>query len=108
MSNTKHHAIAVTCYRKDMIQKAHKKATEIFKNRVSNILESDYNGFSSFFIAPDGSKEYWEASDLGDAQRKKFKNWIKKQAFEDGSSPISFCEFFYGDDNGESSVVEHN
>ena len=108
MGYIRHHGIAVTSWNDELIKKAYKKATRIFKSRTSNIIESDVNGYKSFFIAPDGSKERWEESDIGDVQRKKFKEWINKQAYEDGSNSLSFCEFFYGDDNGESLIEAHN
>ncbi len=108
MGYIRHHAIAVTSWNIDLIQKAHKKAIQIFKNRTSNLMEGDINEFKTFFIAPDGSKEGCGESDIGDVQRKTFKDWIKKQAYEDGSNSLSFCEFFYGDGNGGSSIEEHN
>jgi hypothetical protein len=107
MGYIKHHGIAVTSYGKD-ICKAHKKAKKIFGDRTSEILNSEMNNYQSFFIAPDGSKEGWEESNAGDNQRKSFVKWVNKQAFKDGSNSISFCEFFYGEDNGDSQVENHN
>ena len=108
MGYIRHHAIAVTSWDNDSIQKAHEKAVEIFKDRASGILDSQTNGYRSFFIGPDGSKLGWDESEIGNVQRKAFVNWINKQAYEDGSSALSYCEFFYGDDEGESKVVNHN
>lgn len=96
MSYIKHHAIVVTGH-SPIIGKAHKKALKLFNGRVSNLIESDMNNYKSFFIAPDGSKEGWECSQIGDKQREKFKKWIKKQSYSDGSNPISFCEVSYSD-----------
>ena len=108
MGYIKHHAIVVTSWDSSLIKKAHKKSIEIFNDRTSNIVKSHINGYKSFFIAPDGSKEGWEDSDYGDSQRKIFKDWINKQSYEDGSNSLRFCEFFYGDDNKESLVESHN
>jgi hypothetical protein len=108
MGYIRHHAIAVTSWNDELIKKAHEKATQIFKGRTSTIIESDVNGYQSFFIAPDGSKEGWGESDIGDVQRKTFKDWINEQAYKDGSNTLSFCEFSYGDDNGESLIEAHN
>ena len=108
MGYIRHHAIAVTSWNDELIKKAHEKAMQIFKDRTSSIIESDVNSYQSFFIAPDGSKEGWGESDIGDVQRKTFKDWINEQAYEDGSNSLSFCEFFYGDDNGESLIEAHN
>lgn len=108
MGYIRHHSIAITSWDNELIKKAHEKATQIFKNRTSTLLDSDINGYKSFFIAPDGSKEGWRESDIGNTQRNIFKDWIKEQDFEDGSNSLSFCEFFYGDDNGESLIEAHN
>jgi len=108
MGYIKHHAIAVTSWDTTLIEKAHKKAITIFDDRTSNIVESHINGYKSFFIAPDGSKEGWGDSDNGDEERELFIKWINKQAYEDGSNSLRFCEFFYGDDNGKSLVESHN
>lgn len=108
MGYIRHHGIAVTSWNDELIKKAHEKATQIFKSRTSSIIKSDVNRYQSFFIAPDGSKEGWGESDIGDVQRKTFKDWINEQAYEDGSNSLSFCEFFYGDDNGESLIEAHN
>lgn len=108
MGYIRHHAIIITCYFDELTKKAHEKAKEIFKERTSELLESYVNGYKSFFIAPDGSKEGWEDSRIGDLQREIFTKWIDEQAYEDGSNSISFCEIYYGDDNGESMIESHN
>ena len=108
MGYIRHHAIAVTSCNDELIKKAHEKATQIFKSRTSALLDSYVNNYKSFFIAPDGSKEGWGESDIGDVQRKTFKEWVKEQAYEDGSNSLSFCEFFYGDDKGENFIEAHN
>jgi hypothetical protein len=106
MGHIKHHGIAVTSDIDQLIKEAHTRAKSIFKARTSEILKSETNGYKSFFIAPDGSKEGWEESNKGNDQRKMFVKWINKQAFEDNS--ISFCEFFYGEDKGSSRIENHN
>ena len=108
MGYIKHHAIAVTSGIDDLLKKAHDKAIEIFKDQTSEILQSTTNGYKSFFIAPDGSKEGWEESQIGNKKRANFVKWINKQAYDDGSNSLSFCEFFYGEDNGYSKIENHN
>lgn len=100
MGYIRHHAIAVTSGGME-IKKAHTKAKKIFGNRTSKIIKSNINGFESFFIAPDGSKEGWEDSNKGDDQRHEFIDYLENNL-------INYCEFFYGDDNGESKVLNHN
>ena len=108
MGYIKHHSIAVTSCNDKIIKVAHTKAKSIFNNRTSEILNSDINNYKSFFISPDGSKEGWDDSKKGDNQRKTFINWINQQAYEDGSNSISYCEFFYGDTDGNSKIENHN
>ncbi|WP_439132501.1 hypothetical protein [Polaribacter sp.] len=108
MGYIKHHAITVTSSIDELIKEAHSKAKDIFKERTSEILNSKTNGYKSFFIAPDGSKEGWEESNKGNKQRNTFVDWINSKACEDGSNSISFCEFFYGEDNGYAGIENHN
>jgi len=108
MGYIKHHGIAVTSSINELIKEAHAQAKSIFKERTSEILNSKTNGYKSFFIAPDGSREGWEESNNGNHQRETFVKWINEQAYEDGINSISFCEFFYGEDNGYSKIENHN
>jgi hypothetical protein len=108
MGYIRHHAIAVTSFDKKLIQEANIKAVEVFGSLTTPIIESHINGYQTFFVAPDGSKEGWEDSDNGDLKREEFINWMDKQAYKDESNALSFCEFFYGDDEGKSKVENHN
>jgi hypothetical protein len=108
MGYIKHHAIVVTTSIDELIKTAHEKAKEIFETTVSEIIPSKINGYKSFLIAPDGSKEGWSESDTGNVNRKSFIDWVNAQAYEDGSNSLSYCEFFYGEDNGYSEIVSHN
>jgi len=108
MGYIKHHSIVVTTSIDELIKSAHEKAKEIFGTTVSEIIQSKINGYKSFFVAPDGSKEGWGESDTGNDNRKAFIDWCNAQAYEDGSNSLSYCEFFYGEDNGYSEIVSHN
>tara|TARA_R110000851_G_scaffold147756_1_gene287757 strand:- start:745 stop:1071 length:327 start_codon:yes stop_codon:yes gene_type:complete len=108
MGYIKHHGIAVTSSIDELTKEAHTQAKSIFKERTSEIVNSETNGYKSFFIAPDGSKEGWEESNSVNDQRETFVKWVSEQAHEDGSNSISFCEFFYGEDNGYSQIENHN
>ncbi|MGG3872975.1 hypothetical protein [Brevibacillus laterosporus] len=67
MGTIKHNAIVVTDadYAMDKLELVHKKAQELFSSLVSPIIKSNSNGYQSFFVAPDGSKEGWEESMRG-------------------------------------------
>lgn len=62
MGYVKHNSIIVTDYKDDRIITIHKKARKMFGVHVSDIVASELNGYCSFFIAPDGSKEGWDFS----------------------------------------------
>ena len=66
------------------------------------------NSYLSFFIPPDGSKEGWPDSDLGDERRARFIAWLHDQEFEDGGSCLAWAEVQYGDEDGEQVVVLHS
>lgn len=101
MGYIRHYAIVVTSYSDEKIKPLHKKAKKIFGKLVSNIVQSKRNGFETFFIGPDGSKLGWETSNKGIKKRSKFISILQKKG-------VTYCEFFYGDDEFESRVTKHN
>ena len=111
-----HHAIVVTSWNEKAIQLAHQKATEIFSKpnmfgkfvMISPIIASPTNGYSSFFIPPDGSKEGWDESYKGDSNRDEFVDWLNSQRYEDSSSPFSWAEIQYGDEDGDNRITRNN
>lgn len=109
MGYIRHHAIIVTSWDEERMEVARNKAIEVFGElMVSTFVQSKVNGNISFFIGPDGSKEGWEESESSDVNRGIFIDWLKSQAFEDGSSIYSWVELFYGDDNGKAGITAHN
>ncbi len=74
-----HNAIMVTECSESCMEKAYTKAKEIFGDLCSEIINSPFNGYQSFFIAPDGSKEGWEDSDIFDRKRGDFFEWWTEQ-----------------------------
>lgn len=92
-----HHAIICTSWDKESLEDARTKAVEIFGSEaVSLVAASQMNGYGSFFVAPDGSKEGWVDSDLGDQKRNEFLDWLSA---EDQSELFADCvEVQYGGD----------
>lgn len=107
MGYMRHHAIIVTSWDDTKLKLAHIKALELFSTQVSIIVPSPINGYTSFFIAPDGSKEGWEDSNIGDRKRSEFIAYVENRDRYDFSS-LSYCEVYYGDDEGNCQIVEHN
>lgn len=101
------HTIVVQSWSKKDIAKAHAKAKEMFP-WVSGISPDQTNGYRAFFVPPDGSKEGWAESDLGDDRRKAFKRWLREQAYDDGSTNLEWVEVQFADDEGEAFVLDHD
>ncbi|KQL17666.1 hypothetical protein [Cytobacillus solani] len=71
---------------------AHEKAVELFSNLVSPVIQGKTNGYQSFFVAPDGSKEGWDLSDEYDEKRKQLADFIDSLAYGDGSNCVQFVD----------------
>ena len=64
---------------------------------VSNVVSAVANGYASFAVLPDGSKEWWEESRKGDEARQAIIDWLERQAYEDGSNKFSWVEVSFGE-----------
>jgi hypothetical protein len=100
-----HHAIIVTGHN-NAVAKAHGVALDIFDDMVTPIVTSRTNGYLSFMVAPDGSKAGWGESDDGDRRRERFVAYLDQQRYEDYSSPLDWVEVQYGDDEGDTRIVD--
>ena len=98
-----HHAIIVTSCIEGLLDRALIQAQAIFEY-VSPISKKAVNGYQSFFIPPDGSKEGWGESDDGDERRQHFIDWLTSQAFEDGSNSLTWIEVQYGDGDHDDKI----
>lgn len=107
MGYMRHHGFLVTCYKRSLIDEARLHA-EALGLVVSPVVESPWNGYTSFAVFPDGSKEGWEPSDEHDAARSSFATWLHRQRYSDGSTPLDWIEVQYGDDNGEADICDHS
>jgi len=105
MGYISHHSILVTSFCHEAIGKAHNKANKIMPDLVSKIIKSRINEYYSFCIFPDGSKEGWNDSDIGNNQRDIFINWINKQRYEDNSSIYDWIEIEFGGDNEINKIL---
>ena len=105
-----HHAIIVISWDKGSIVAAHKKACEIFENQnflgtisyITEITPEATNGYRSFLISPDGSKEGWETSDRGDIARNRFIQWLDSQK----DNYCEYAEVQFGDENGDNRLLK--
>ena len=103
-----HHAIVVTSWSEKRTKEAHNYARIIFAELnacVSEITPMVTNGYTSFFIAPDGSKEGWPESDACNEARDEF---FKKINSLDGF--VDAVEISFGGDEPSvnTEVIRYN
>ncbi len=73
MGTTVHHAIIVSSWSLKHLHKARAAALSVFPpQQVTKIGPEVTNGYCTFYVGPDGSKEGWEVSDVGDENRAVF------------------------------------
>lgn len=111
MGYMRHHAIVVTSYQENAIKAAREKAIELLRAQdseidrtnadrlVSPIIDGTRNGYSSFLIAPDGSKEWWDESDRIAAAREAWIQWAR--GFD---GPLDWVLVQFGDDERETKI----
>ena len=114
MGYMRHHAIIVTGWPEEKMIEANKRAKKIFeknfdgepfekgrsKRLVSDIIKGLSNDEYSFFIAPDGSKEGWQTSDLGDNARKQFLDWMEAE-----DNYLDYVELSFGGDGDYEKIT---
>ena len=109
MGYIRHDAIIAASWKKEHIEAARAKAEEIGLT-CSGIVKSPTNGYKSFMIAPDGSKEGWEASDKGIAMRAEWVAWMRGHDREE--EPCMWVDWahvnFGGDDDDLSTLADHS
>ena len=59
--------------------------------------ETLVNGYHTFIVVPNGSKEGWEDSDNGDRLRERVIIRLSKDNYEDNSSPWNWVEVGFGE-----------
>lgn len=97
----RHDAIIVTCQNGVELATHRQLACDLGLD-CSEIVCSKMNGYLSFMIAPDGSKEGWDASDAGDDARAA---WVK---FADERGEVDFIHVWYGGDVSDTPYIENH
>ena len=110
----RHHAIIVTSWDKKSITAAHQKASELFGElnfswkgndgkitEITEITPEVTNGYMSFLISPDGSKEWRVTSDRGNNARSKFINWLTSHE----RIYCNYAEVQFADDEGDNRLL---
>lgn len=105
MGYIRHNAIIVTTWNAELATATAAEARALGLS-VLGPSEEAIDGYRSVVIVPDGSKEGWGDSDLGDERRAALKGWLQSQRYDDGSSPLEWVEVAYGSDDCEASIVD--
>jgi len=107
MGYIRHDAILVTHWNEDFVVESHEKAIQLGLP-CSNIVESIINGYTSFLIAPDGSKEGWPDSSEGDIARNLWIEWAQEK-LKEREYFVDWVHISYGGDEPEyTKIVKHN
>jgi hypothetical protein len=100
----RHHAIVVTGFDPDRVDQARQEAINLHMT-VSEVLRSPVNEYYSFFVAPDGSKEFWTESDDGDKAREALKRYLRAKH---PGGYLDWVEVQYGDDEKATLIMNHS
>lgn len=92
-----HHSIVVASWDLSALCAAHQIAHSLGL-QPSALQTGALNGYCSFFVPPDGSKEGWPESDRGNERRAQFKRWLVAFREADGSSALEWVEVAFGND----------
>jgi hypothetical protein len=69
---------------------------------VSALIDTSTNGYRSFMVAPDGSKDGWNTSDKGNNTRAEIVAWLRT------IGGFDFAEVQFGDEEGDNRLLAHN
>lgn len=102
-----HHTIVVIGWNADKVREAHAFAG-LTGAQVSAIGTSAINGWTSFFVHPDGSKEGWADSDAGDERREHIKAWLRQTTlmWSETAHPESGAPYVVAPQNQDDSEDE--
>lgn len=99
MGYMKHNAIVVTSWDAKRMEMAHAKAVEVLGSLVSPLINGVINSQISFFVAPDGSKEGWSASNEYDEKRSLFLDWLLTNCM------VNYIEVRFGGDDDYEHIL---
>ena len=109
MGTIVHHAIVITSWKNEALDDLVQFASDAGAVVIGPSSES-VNGYRTVTVCPDGSKEGWADSNLGDATRAKIKEWLRAKRYDDDeSSALEWVEVAYGNDmhaEGEAAQIE--
>ncbi len=106
MGYERHDAIVVTSWNREQLAAAAAKAREIGLEVLGPSTEVT-NGFATFLVCPDGSKEGWAESNEHDTKRSALLAYMNGVRYEDGSTCLSWVAVVYSGDDGGAAITAH-
>lgn len=97
-----HDAIVVTSFDIDRLACARDEAIRVGL-ACTGIARSPLNGYVSFLVMPDGSKEGWTDSVRGDNARAAWKDWARRNPDQCDWAHVKFG----GDDAASAALIDH-
>lgn len=109
MGNVKHYTMTIiaSINAHKELDIIHHSAVTLFGSLVTPMIWSEYNGYKTFFIAPDSGKEAWDESEEYKYKRNVLANQIDGFAYSDGSNSIKFMIISH-DECGEITIERQN
>lgn len=101
MGYMRHHAIIVTSCDEASIKAAHNLARR-WQANPSSITKETTNGYRSFLIPPDGSKEGWDESQMGNNRRDAL---VRHFRSDDKFRMLEWVEVQFADESGNNLVT---
>lgn len=94
-----HHAVVATVNIQENIVKVNDWIFSLPPEKCKRFCDAPapMNGYHTFVLTPDGSKEGCAESDAGDQLRAEFISFLESFAYEDGSSNVSWIEVGFGE-----------
>jgi hypothetical protein len=105
MGYIRHDAIIATSAHRPDLASAQRKARRLGLTCTA-IVASPLNGYVSFLIVPDGSKEGWGDSEEGDSARAEWIEWISEEEDEEGMGfkrHVDWAHVSFGGDEPENA-----
>lgn len=114
MSYMRHEAIVVTgvsfkeIIEPDLIEDSRERilAIEGLLLPISELMQSPVNNTYSYTVYSSGSNMGWNIYERCCEQREEIVKILRSYEFDDGSNPLKWVVVMYGDDNGESAIID--
>jgi hypothetical protein len=91
--------IVVTYWKQITLDLAHEMAHKLLL-RPTPIVPSGREGWGTFYISPDGSKEGWPESEMWDERRNEFCSFLEEEC-----KPVDYVLLAYGGSEGQSPTI---